>query len=216
MNKEPVSEPGGRTQRRDAAANRARILATARQLFATQGVEETSMNQIAQAAGVGAGTLYRNYAHKAELCLALLHDDIEQFQTQTRVLIEEGGGFTALERLYRFIYALIAMTEAHIPLFMGMQEAWLGEKRFGELPFYNWLHAQISQLLQQAVTNGEIAPLDVAFTADALGAVIAPPLIMFQQQNRGFSCERIAAGVYHLFIEGLKPAPQYRPAQTGP
>ena len=45
--------------------------------------------------------------------------------------------------------------------------------------------------------------MDLDVTADAILAALAPPLVGFQQQ-RGFSRERIAAGVARLFIEGLR------------
>ncbi|HRF98801.1 MAG TPA: helix-turn-helix domain-containing protein, partial [Aggregatilineales bacterium] len=44
--------------RADALRNHALLLETARQLFVEQGVESVTMSQIAQAAGVGKGTLY--------------------------------------------------------------------------------------------------------------------------------------------------------------
>jgi len=50
--------------RSDARRNRDRILAAARAAFAEDGA--TSMNQSAQRAGVGSGTLYRNYALREE------------------------------------------------------------------------------------------------------------------------------------------------------
>jgi AcrR family transcriptional regulator len=62
--------------RSDARENRARILETARQAFAEHG--DTSMNQIAQRAGVGPGTLYRNYPTREALVLAVYQLDIEQ------------------------------------------------------------------------------------------------------------------------------------------
>ncbi|MGW4942346.1 TetR/AcrR family transcriptional regulator [Actinoplanes sp. NPDC004185] len=62
--------------RSDARANRARILAAARQAFAEDG--DTSMNQIAQLAGVGPGTLYRNYPSREALVLAIYQDEVDQ------------------------------------------------------------------------------------------------------------------------------------------
>src|SRR3954453_10780945 len=73
MNNDPMQgHAATRSERRDSIENRQRILATARRLFAEQGADETSMNQLAQAAGVGPGTLYRHFAHKGVLYAALL------------------------------------------------------------------------------------------------------------------------------------------------
>jgi AcrR family transcriptional regulator len=62
--------------RSDARANRARILAAAREAFAEDG--DTSMNQIAQRAGVGPGTLYRNYPSREALVLDIYRDEVDR------------------------------------------------------------------------------------------------------------------------------------------
>lgn len=59
-----------RALRRDAVANRERLLAAARELFAEQGFEVT-LDDIARYAGVGVGTAYRRFANKGELLDAL-------------------------------------------------------------------------------------------------------------------------------------------------
>jgi AcrR family transcriptional regulator len=60
-----------RRERRDARANRRRLLDAARAALVEHGAT-VSVNQIARAAGVGVGTLYRKYPTKADLLLALL------------------------------------------------------------------------------------------------------------------------------------------------
>jgi AcrR family transcriptional regulator len=62
--------------RSDARENRARILETARQALAEDG--GISMNQIAQRAGVGPGTLYRNFPTREALALAVYQLDVDQ------------------------------------------------------------------------------------------------------------------------------------------
>ena len=62
--------------RADARENRARILAAARQALAEDG--GTSMNQIAQRAGVGPGTLYRNFPTREALVLAVYQLEVDQ------------------------------------------------------------------------------------------------------------------------------------------
>src|SRR4051812_35042759 len=87
MNNDPMQgHTTTRSERRDSIQNRQRLLATARRLFAEQGADETSMNQIAQAAGVGPGTLYRHFAHKGVLCAALLSEDFAAFQERVTAL----------------------------------------------------------------------------------------------------------------------------------
>lgn len=80
--------------RSDARENRARILQAARESFAEDG--ETSMNQIAQRAGVGAGTLYRNFPSRETLVLAVYQDEVERLTGAVSTLLAELAPLEAL------------------------------------------------------------------------------------------------------------------------
>ena len=58
-------------ERSDAVRNRAVILAAAERLFRERGVENTSMDCIAEHAGVGKGTLFRRFGEQSLCCLAI-------------------------------------------------------------------------------------------------------------------------------------------------
>jgi hypothetical protein len=73
-------------------------------------------------------------------------------------------------------------------------------------PFYLWLHELFTRLLTEAVERGELAPLDVPYTADAILATLHPMFYRFQRQERGFSPERILQGLRHIYIDGVKSA----------
>jgi AcrR family transcriptional regulator len=64
-------------QRKDAARNRAKLIAAARELFAEQGLDAT-LDEIAARAGVGTGTAYRNYTDKHELAADVLAEATQQ------------------------------------------------------------------------------------------------------------------------------------------
>jgi AcrR family transcriptional regulator len=201
------SETSPRRERRDAAENRQHILAAARALFAEQGVDQTSMNEIARAAGVGPGTLYRRYAHKGQLCEALLLDDIQAFCDRVERTLEEAGSHSpALDLVGWLLDELLMLIEGHLPLLAAMQEAAVGPRR-GEhfkFPFHRWLNAQLVGLLSRAVAAGEAAPLHVEVAADAIQAAAAPPLVAFQLEQRGLTREQISAALRHLFVDGLR------------
>jgi AcrR family transcriptional regulator len=95
--------------RSDARENRARILAAAREAFTEDGA--TSMNQIAQRAGVGAGTLYRNFPTREALVLAVYADEVERIIGTVPGLLAE---MPPLEALRHWTTGLVeAMRRKH-------------------------------------------------------------------------------------------------------
>ncbi len=196
-----------RRERSDSRENRQQILAAAKQLFATQGVGATSMKEIAQAAGVGKGTLYRHFEHKGELCRALIKEDLAAFQAQLSILIDDSRAeVSPLARLDTLIAERVRFTESHLPLFAAMEETSAGAQRPRPFrgPFRAWTHEQIMALLTEAVARGEALPLDVAFTADAILAAASPHLHTYQRYECGYSVERIVEGMRRLFVDGLR------------
>jgi AcrR family transcriptional regulator len=144
----PDSNEGVGTVRIDARENRARILEAARQALAEDG--GTSMNQIAQRAGVGPGTLYRNYPTREALVLAVYQLDIDQ-------LIDSVSGLLAtlppLEALRRWTTDLVdAMRRKH-----GLGDALSpGARRSITEQTYGPVIAAITQLLEAGQRDGAI------------------------------------------------------------
>jgi AcrR family transcriptional regulator len=66
-----------RPKRADARRNYEKVLAAAREAFA-EGGEATSLEEIARRAGVGIGTLYRNFPNRQALLEAVYVDEVEE------------------------------------------------------------------------------------------------------------------------------------------
>jgi AcrR family transcriptional regulator len=95
---------GGKTAARkpraDAARNRERILDAARAAFATRGTQ-ASLDEIARAAGVGAGTLYRHFPTRDDLVQAVFVEGIETLQLQADELLDSDSPGDALAQWLR-------------------------------------------------------------------------------------------------------------------
>ena len=78
-------------RRADATRNRRRIIGSARELFATSGLD-ISVRQIASRAGVGLGTLYRHFPTREDLVDAVLEDAFDEYVAiAERALAEPAG-----------------------------------------------------------------------------------------------------------------------------
>ena len=189
-------------------ANRERILFVAEKLFTQQGVANVNMADIALEAKVGKGTLYRRFANKGELCLALLDTQMIDFQNNILERLRQMTAVNAssLEQLEHFLDALVHFTDAHSPLLCEVQrEGLLAGLGNSQRPHF-WQYMTVNGLLQTAVTRGELPPeLDIDYLADAILAPLNTNIFRFQREGRGFSLKRMSAGLRAL-VRGLQCA----------
>ena len=206
----------GHGERRDASENRRRILAAARALFAERGVDQVSMHEIAKAAGIGQGTLYRRYAHKGLLSIALLDENLRQHHAEVVARLANPD-MPALAHLDYFLTSHASFIEANASLLGAMADAACGERRADahENPVHTWLHATVSALLARAVANGEIPPLDIPPPADIVLAPLGIDAYIAQRQGRGYPAERILAAIRRVIFDGLRgnPTPSTAPPE---
>jgi AcrR family transcriptional regulator len=113
----PVLGSGVVRERADAARNRQRVLAAAERLFAERGVAGVTMDDVAAAAGVGKGTLYRRFVDKGGLAVALLDEREREFQQL--ILAGEpplGPGAEPADRLSAFVVGYLDFLSRQLDL----------------------------------------------------------------------------------------------------
>ena len=197
-------------ERADAAANRRLILETAASLFEEHGVAAVTMAEIAAAAHVGKGTLYRRFDNKAELALVLMDSQTADYQNavlaRLRQFHEQSTPY--LDQLDDFLDATVQFTGANLPLLYAVQAGGLLEESHQHSRPYHWQHQTISGLLERAAAAGEIdSSLDLAYLADALLAPLRADLFRYQRELRGFSLARISSGLRSL-VHALRKTAQ--------
>jgi len=74
--------------RADARRNRARLVAAARELFAEQGTD-VSLADVARAAGVGVGTVYRHFPTHGDLVEAVYRDEVDRLSARGAELLRD-------------------------------------------------------------------------------------------------------------------------------
>jgi AcrR family transcriptional regulator len=178
----PLADPSPRSERADAARNRARVLEAAAALFEERDGREVTMEEIARAAGVGKGTLYRRYPDVPSIAVALLAEHERTLQERLlRGRPPLGPGAPPAERLAAFYRAMVELLERHGHLALAAET---GERRYRTGAYQAWsLH--VRALLADAGMDGHPA------LVDALLAPLAPD-VFAQQRAGGLSARRIA------------------------
>jgi AcrR family transcriptional regulator len=103
--KDPASGPQlvsvQRALRADARRNRRAVIAAAKKLFADQGLD-AQMPEVARAAKVGVGTVYRHFPTKDELIAALVVDRFERLAEKAREALDMEDPWTGVSEFIRF------------------------------------------------------------------------------------------------------------------
>ncbi|MBV9846263.1 MAG: TetR/AcrR family transcriptional regulator [Kutzneria sp.] len=187
----PLISGGTVHERADAARNRRKVLAAAERLFAQRGVTAVTMDDVAAAAGVGKGTLYRRFGDKSGLAAALL--DERERDLQASLLTGPpplGPGATARERLAAFAAAYLGYVAGHLDLVSLSQTASPGARmRTGS-------HRLWRQHCRHLLAEGDVP--DPELRADVLLAALTAEQVRHWLADRGHALGDLEAAVRRL------------------
>ncbi|GFG64022.1 TetR family transcriptional regulator [Mycobacterium kubicae] len=174
----PVSAP---QERGDAARNRALLLDAARRLVAERGADAVTMDDVAAAAGVGKGTVFRRFGSRAGLMMVLLDED-ERASQQAFLFGPPPLGPDAppLDRLLAFGRERIRFVHAHHEL---LSEAHPLTRNSAPVAVHR-MHVRM--LLQSAQTTG-----DLDAQTDALLALLDADYIEHRLHNHGHTLQTL-------------------------
>ena len=170
---QPVTWGPPHAERADAARNRQLLLATAREMVATQGAAKLTMDGLAERAGLGKGTVFRRFGSRAGIFQALLDDDEREFQEQVLTGPPPlGPGAAPLDRLIAYGRARIGFLIGHREIARaaldGRQQVPAGAQSPMSRAHIRFLLGEIS-----------LGPADLDVQATQLTAALDAPLLLY-------------------------------------
>jgi AcrR family transcriptional regulator len=164
-------------ERGDAARNRTLLIDAARRLIAERGADAVTTDDIAVAAGVGKGTLFRRFGSRAGLMIVLLDED-EKAEQQAFMFGPPplGPGAPPLDRLLAYGRDRLRFVQAHYALLSDANHD--PQMRFNAPATLHHRHVQV--LLEDAGTTG-----DLDAQAAALLSLLDADYVHHQLTERG-------------------------------
>jgi AcrR family transcriptional regulator len=179
-------------ERADATRNREKVLCAAARLFAERGVEAVSMDDVAAAAGVGKGTLFRRFGDRAGLARAVLNESERAFQDDLlRGPPPLGPGAPAGERIVAFGAGVLDQLDNHHELLFAAESG---------SPCARFTHSvYAAHRAHLYLLLGEAAPdADVEYLVDVLLNSLSADFFIYTRHIRGLSLAEAKAGFAHL------------------
>jgi AcrR family transcriptional regulator len=116
---EQTAAPGVRPMRADASRNRARLVEAARATFTARGSNAT-VEEMAKAADVGVGTLYRHFPRRIDLVEAVYREDVDELVAHAGELVDSTHPW---EGLVAWLEAFVRYAQAKRTFLTELHEA---------------------------------------------------------------------------------------------
>ena len=190
-----LDRAGDRPLRRDAERNRQRILAAAAEVLSERGLDAT-LDEVARAAGVGVGTVYRRFPDKESLIQELFKDRIDALVREAERALTEPDPWQALVSYLDFAITLMASN-------MGLRQLLMFSTYGKERISYarNQMAPVVTKLVERAQASGDLRP-DLAGTDLKMIVFMLSSVAEYASATRPDVWRRYLA----LLIDGLRPA----------
>jgi AcrR family transcriptional regulator len=208
LNVDVASERGAPAERKDAARNRQKIITAARTLMERRGLDGVCMDELAAAAGVGKGTLYRRFSDKHALFRALLDDDERVLQEAVRSRFGLPRDSTPLRRLLTLWGALVDFVIDHKDVLAAAEVEARSRAALMESPPYLWRRIELGRGLERCGVDAALAPI----VADAWLQCLAADVVRAACHNAPLEVVRSTLKA----LPGGLPALQAPPATPDP
>lgn len=175
----------GTPERRDAARNRDAVLAAALRLVEEHGACAVTMEAVAEAAGVGKGTVFRRFTNRKGLMGAVLNHS--EVRWQASVISGKpplGPGAPPMERLLAFGRSRLEVNLSHGELIMAASDGY--GRSFAA---YSFTAMHVRHLLAELGVEG-----DIPLLATAILAPLEVDILQHQVIRENIPVERIVAG----------------------
>ncbi|MEU2723582.1 TetR/AcrR family transcriptional regulator [Streptomyces smyrnaeus] len=192
---------------RGRSATRDKLFHAAVTLIAEQGFSSTTVEEIAERAGVAKGTVYYNFASKTELFEELLRHGVELLTADLRQAAEEtdgrgGSKVDALDAMVRAGLQFIDRYPAFTQLYVA--ELWRTGRAWNDtlLMVRKEAVAVVEGVLRAGVAEGELSEdIDIQLTAAALVGMVLVAALDWKAFQPERSIEDVH-GALSLLLQG--------------
>jgi AcrR family transcriptional regulator len=174
----------GRTRRADAQRNRRRLIEAATEMFSERGLE-VGVGEIAQQAGVGRGTLFRNFPTKEHLIAAIVVERINESISRGRAGLDADDPGRAL---FELIDQSVGRSQTDRALFDALADTWMAnaEIRAAHMELLGVIDILLRRAQDAGAVRSDVSAVDVVMMVkgicEAVGAFqhVHPDIAMRQ------------------------------------
>lgn len=196
----------------DITERKSHIIKAAIPIIAQRGMALSRMEDIADAAGIGKGTIYEYFKSKAELFNACFHFTMDEF---FKVVLERYPRNTSPSETIRILFRIIGEQFLTFPkdYYLILSDIWLiaskkefmGTENPYDLAGYIREFRTIGKaLIEQGITEGEFRDVDAYYHAVLAGAVFDGLILHWMLDRDSFDMVRAAEEFAEMFLKSIR------------
>ncbi len=186
----------------ELSRKRHEIFAAAAQLFLEKGFLETSMREIAEAAGIGKSSLYDYFQTKDDILIWYFQDDLDDLLTLAREIAAQP--LSAVEKLHQILRKqmerLLENKEFYLRLFAELQR--LGGESRRRLRLNRYAYQDLLRgVVEQGIREGAFRPVNSLLATHMLLMTIMPPALTSRPSG---APDEMLDQALNLFLRGVQ------------
>lgn len=181
---------------------RKEIFAASVHLFLEKGFTETSMREIAQAAGVGKSTLYDYFKSKDEILVSYFENEIQVITERAQEIVAQDMDVpNKLRKIMQMHLAyLVDNKKLYLKLSVESQRLSLGSQQQIQAKRY-FYQDMIRALVEEGIQQEEFRPVNPLFAARSIITLLS--LAVFTSRPTG-TPEEMLEDAIAIFFEGIQ------------
>ncbi len=185
---------------------RKRIIAAAMEVFGRQPFHQVKIDQIAEKAAVGKGTIYEYFRSKDELFMAMVDAASRIYFAEMVSSVKSGQ--TVKESLNSIFHYHLRFIEKHTDIARIL----LAERKMANLEFKKimldrrrQLERFITELVQEGIRRGEFRPLDATIVAQVIMGTLSAlwAYVLFQEHTIPETAS-VVEKIFDFYLHGLE------------
>jgi len=194
---------------REHLAHREEILKAAEKVFAAKGYFQTTMNEIAQAAEFGTGTLYKYFKSKEDLYFTLIDEKTEEISQLVRTELFKKR--SPIERIRNILILELEFMERNRDFFRIYTSEWgrfewsikedLGKKIHDKM--VNYIHL-LAKVFEEGMIEGELREVNPLDLAHAFEGIVHSFIFEWLISSESYPLVSKAETIMEIFLKGTQ------------
>ena len=183
---------------------REQMLEAAVDKFAQYGAESTTMQEIAQEAGVGKGTLYRYFDNKEDLISSLIETGITELIDQVQEAVADLT--SPIEKLEEVIITQLEFYNSNRSFSKFLtREIWGYKDKFEQniQKIRSNYTVIVEEIIKQGINNGDFKDVNTETAATSLIGMVNITALHWFMFKESFPVQEIKDDIINLYFEGV-------------